>query len=154
MTSTTSVAGASAPVAASAAKKEPAAGTLNANVVKRIDPNASSCAKVAFKVLAVALVIVGIACILSAMALGAGLLFAGKLAALDLVVTPIVAALGVKWAIVAASVAGAIGIAKLIGGIVMLKNASGATPRLSNHQAHEKAGVPIEVSSFYKHIQN
>ena len=74
-----------------------------------------------------ALIVVGIAAILASAAFGFGMLFTGKVLVLDAIVTPIVAALGTQWAIVAASVAAAIGLIKLVSGILMLKQGPAKT---------------------------
>lgn len=121
-----------------------AEGTLNKKPVRKIDQNPLTCSKVALKVVAVALIIVGIAATAAALAFGFSMLFAGNILVLDAIVTPLAAALGTPWAIVAASVAGAIGIAKLVSGILLWKKSS----MTFQDELIERRGVKVKIDDY------
>jgi Leucine-rich repeat (LRR) protein len=95
---------------------------LNDRVVTKAEVFKEHSCRTGLKMLAVALIVVGVAMILSAFAFGFSLLCAGKILALDAVVLPIVATLGVKWAVTAFSIAALVGLSKLVGGILILRN--------------------------------
>jgi hypothetical protein len=101
---------------------------INNRVVTKVDVFKEQSCQTGLKVLAVALIVVGVAIILSAAAAGFSLLFAGKVLALDAVVVTLTAALGAKWTIVAISIASIIGLSKLVGGILILKNQLSSDP--------------------------
>jgi hypothetical protein len=100
------------------------AGSGAGRAFAKVEPSESTGSAKALKVFAVALIIIGVAFILAAGAVGAGMLFAGKSMVLDFVAVPVLAALGAKWSIVAASIAMALGIYQLSSGIIALRNDS------------------------------
>lgn len=101
----------------------------------------------ATKVLAIALLVISIAVILASITLGLGLVLAGSSFVLFSAVTaPLIAALGTKWAIVAAAVSCAVAVAQLIGSAQLLQHANRKSIELTVTHTESSPTHPSIVS--------
>jgi Leucine-rich repeat (LRR) protein len=80
---------------------------------------------VGLKILAVVLIVVGIAALLSALTVSASLLFPAHLSLLNPVITPIIAAIGTaKWTAIAAGITAFVGLVHVFGGSLLMHESS------------------------------
>lgn len=126
-------------------------GILKDKEVKKIDPE--GCSDCGLKVFAVALIVIGVAALLTSAAFAFSMLFPSSLLAFDAVFAPVVAVLSTKWAIVAAAVTALLGAMQLTAGILSLKGNKGEETNLhelapkSASQAQQN--VPMQTSVLF-----
>lgn len=114
-------------------------GMLDNTIVSLIDPTKapSKQGSKALKILAIALIIISVAVILASIAFGVGIAITGA--------TPFIAALKAPWAIVAAGIAGSVGIIKLLGSITLLKYARSPSEISIKHVYNQAPSIIPEV---------